>query len=68
MIIMSYYKVIYRPTEAKRPASVCPVCPHLISVGSAVFAQLMVVINRHTHHDITVAIGRIYALRTCDAA
>jgi len=42
--------------------------PNGISIGSAVFAGLMVVTNRERHaHRHTVAIARIYAVAACDA-
>ena len=59
---MSHYKVIYR---IQKPKGLLPfaLCVHTSSLLIQPFLH-----NRHTHHDITVAIGRIYALRTCDAA
>jgi len=49
--------------------------PNFISIGSAVFAQLVRAPNTHTHTDTqtmlrvtSVAAGRIYALRVGDAA
>ena len=42
--------------------------PDGISICSAVFAWLAVVTNIHTDHGTSVAIGRVFALRACDAA
>ena len=52
--------------------------PNGISIGLAVFAQLMVVSNRHTHTEkhadtdhgtsVLVTVGRIFSLCACEAA
>ena len=47
--------------------------PNGFSIGSSILAQLIVMSNRHTHrhrhtdHATSVTVGRISALRACDA-
>ena len=69
-----FFLWVSEPTSNTRfLGSTCVSLSNGISIGSAVFAQLTRVTNTHTDMQTTlratsVAIGRIYALSTGDAA